>query len=252
VNAPLLSAIIITRDEERDLPACLESLKGLAGEVIVVDSHSADRTREIAAAAGARVFERDWPGYGPQKAFALGQASGAWVINLDADERVTPELAREIKALLAGRPEANGYELPFRNFFLGRRLRFGRGARESHLRLFRRDQASYPERKVHEGVEVRPPVGRLRGAVEHHSYRDFSEYLKKCDEYTAIIAARKRAAGGVFRPWMNLRLPWEFFLRYVLKAGFLDGSAGFAYAALSAYYAWLKHARLLEPTGEHR
>jgi glycosyltransferase involved in cell wall biosynthesis len=241
-----LSAIIIANNEEKDLPACLASLKGLADEIVLVDSHSADRTREIAKAAGAKVFERDWPGYGPQKAFALAQATGDWVINLDADERVTPELSAEIKALLSGTPAANGYALPFRLFFLGRRLRFGRGARETHVRLFRRDKAAYPERAVHEAVEVQAPLGALSGAVDHHSYRDFSEYLRKCDEYTGIIAARKRAAGERFSFWMHLRLPWEFFLRYVLKGGFLDGSAGFAYAALSSYYAWLKHARLLE------
>ncbi len=242
----LLSAVIIARDEERDLPACLDSLKGLADEVVLVDSHSRDRTREIASSRGCKVFERDWPGYGPQKQFALSQAKGDWVLNVDADERVTPALAAEIKALLSGTPAANGYALPFRLFFLGRRLRFGRGARETHVRLFRRDKGSYPERAVHEAVVVEPPLGTLRGAVEHHSYRNFSEYLKKCDEYTAIIAARKRAAGGRFSAWMNLRLPWEFFMRYVVKGGFLDGNAGFAYAALSSLYAWLKHARLLE------
>jgi hypothetical protein len=134
---------------------------------------------------------------------------------------------------------------------MGRRLRFGRGARERHLRLFRRIKGGYPERSVHEGIVVEGPVGRLKGAVDHHSYRDFSEYLRKCDEYTALLAAKKRASGGRFTPWMHLRLPWEFFARYFLKGGFLDGSPGFVYAALSAYYAWLKQARLMEPIDEH-
>jgi glycosyltransferase involved in cell wall biosynthesis len=243
---PKLSAIIITRNEERDLPACLASLQGLADEVVVVDSHSTDRTRELASAAGAKVFERDWPGYGPQKQFALEKASGEWVLNVDADERVTPGLAAEIKALLAGTPGAASYRIPFRLFFLGRRLRFGRGAREFHVRLFRRDKASYPARPIHEGVDVPGPSGRLRGAVEHHSYGDFSEYLRKLDEYTALRAAQKRSAGARFSAWTHLRLPWEFFLRYGIKGGFLDGSAGFAYAALSAVHVWLRHARLME------
>lgn len=243
---PSLSAIIITRNEERDLPACLDSLRGLAGEVVVVDSRSTDRTRDLAATAGAKVFERDWPGYGPQKQFALEQATGDWVLNVDADERVTPGLAAEINALLSGAPAADGYEIPFRLFFLGRRLRFGRGAREFHVRLFRRDKASYPARAVHEGISVQGALGRLTGAVEHHSYQDFSEYLRKCDEYTALRAAQRRAAGARFSAWSHLRLPWEFFLRYVLKGGFLDGSAGFAYAALSAVHVWLRGARLME------
>jgi glycosyltransferase involved in cell wall biosynthesis len=241
-----LSAIIIAKNEERDLPACLAGLRGLADEIVLVDGFSTDRTREIASVAGARVSTRAWDGYGPQKRFALEQAKGEWVLNVDADERVTPPLAAEIRSLLAEDPPVNGYEIPFRLFFLGRRLRFGRGAREVHLRLFRRDKARYPDRPVHEGVEVEGPVGRLAGVVEHHSYRDFSEYLKKCDEYTAIVAAQKRAAGRRFSAWMNFRLPWEFFVRYVVRGGFLDGNAGFAYAALSAVYAWLKHARLLE------
>ena len=241
-----LSAIIIAKNEERDLPACLDSLHGLADEIVLVDGLSTDRTREIASAAGARVSTREWDGYGPQKQFALEQAKGDWVLNVDADERVTPSLAAEIRSLLAGEPLANGYEIPFHFNFLGRRLRFGRGAKEVHLRLFRRDQAHYPDRPVHEGIVVKGSVGRLSGAVEHNSYRDFSEYLKKCDEYTALLSAKKRAAGKSFSFWMNFRLPWEFFIRYVVKGGFLDGNAGFAYAALSAVYAWLKHARLLE------
>jgi glycosyltransferase involved in cell wall biosynthesis len=243
-----LSAILIVKNEERDLPACLAALKGLADEIVVVDNRSTDRTRDIAAAAGARVFERDWPGYGPQKQFALEQASGEWVLNVDADERVTPALAAEIKRVLAGFPGMDGYRIPFHLFFMGRRLRFGRGARESHVRLFRRDKTSYPQRPIHEGVEVWGPLGTLRGAIEHHSYHDFSEYLKKCDEYTALLSGKKRAAGGRFSPWMHLRLPFEFFLRYVFKGGFLDGSAGFTYAALSAFYAWLKLVRLTEPS----
>lgn len=244
-----LSATLIARNEERDLPACLESLKGVADEIVLVDSGSTDRTLEIARAAGARVFQREWPGYGPQKQFALEQATGDWVLNLDADERLTPALAAEIRALMNASPSAAGYALPFRLFFMGRRLRFGRGARETHVRLFLREKASYPARAIHEGVTVEGPVGSLSGAVDHHSYRNFSEYLAKCDEYTGLIAAKKRASGARFSAWMHLRLPAEFFARYVLKGGFLDGSAGFAYAALSAMYAWLKHARLMEERG---
>ena len=242
----MLSAIIITHNEELDLPGCLDSLKGLAQEVVVVDSGSTDRTREVATACGARVFHRDWPGYGPQKQFALEQATGEWVINVDADERVTPALAEEIKRILSQEALPNGYSIPFRLFFLERRLRFCRWGKEFHVRLFRRDKASYPGQAVHEGISVLPPLGRLKNCIDHHSTRSFSEYLKKCEEYTALLAGQKRAKGVRFSAWMHLRLPWEFFVRYVLKGGFLDGNVGLVYAVLSATYAWLKHVRLLE------
>ncbi len=243
-----LSAIVITHNEERDLPACLESLRGVASEIVVVDSRSTDRTREVARRFTDRVFERDWEGYGPQKQFALERATGDWVINLDADERLSPALASEIRRLLdKGEPVANGFWIPFHVYFLGRRLRFGGCFREFHVRLFRRDKARYAGKSVHEGIEVSPPLGCLDNAVLHESYRDFSEYLEKCNRYTGLIAREKFSQGRRFRPWQHLRLPWEFALRYFFKLGFLDGSAGFTYAALGAYYAWLKHVRLLDP-----
>lgn len=246
-----LSAIIITKNEQRDLPGCLESLKGVADEIVVVDSRSTDRTREVAESHGAIVFERDWHGYGPQKQFALGQTTGDWVINLDADERLTPKLAAEITALLKTTPDVNGYEIPFRLYFLGRRLRFGGAWREKHLRLFRRDKGHYAGKDIHEGIEVREPLGRLRHPVRHESYKDFDEYLEKCARYTRLIARDKYRQGKRFHVWHHLRLPWEFLARYILKGGFLDGNAGFIYAALSAYYAWLKHVRLLDGPHDH-
>jgi len=245
---PRLSAILIVRNEERDLPGCLESLRGLADEIVVVDSHSTDRTQEIAASHGARVIQKDFAGFGPQKQFALEQATGDWVLNIDADERVTPSLAAEIREVLSAPLAVNGYVLPFHNIFLGRRLRFGGHWSEGHLRLFRRDKGRYAGRDIHEGIDVAAPLGRLRGAVRHESYRNFSEYLEKCNRYTGLIARDKRRRGKRFRLWHHLRLPWEFFARYVLKLGFLDGHPGFVYAALSSFYAWLKFVRMTEDT----
>ncbi|MBI4395761.1 MAG: glycosyltransferase family 2 protein [Elusimicrobia bacterium] len=244
---PRLSAIIIALNEERDLPACLESLKGVADEIILVDGHSTDKTRDIARAHTDKVFENTWTGYGPQKQFALDRATGEWVLNVDADERISPDLAREIKSVLqANDASINAFDLPFHVHFLGSRLRFGGCFRESHVRLFRRDKARYTGQQIHEGIQVEPPIGRLNGAVLHESYKDFSEYLEKCNKYTGLIARGKHAAGKRFRAWQHLRLPWEFFVRYFVKLGFLDGNAGFVYAALSAYYAWLKHVRLID------
>ncbi|MBL0058470.1 MAG: glycosyltransferase family 2 protein [Elusimicrobia bacterium] len=247
---PKLSAIVIARNEERDLPACLESLKGVADEIVVVDSGSTDRTREIAAGFGARVIQRDFAGFGPQKQFALEQATGEWVLNLDADERLSAPLGAEIRKTLAATPTVNGFHLRFHNVFLGRRLRFGGHWSEWHLRLFRRDQAHYEGKQIHEGISVVPPLGRLRHPVRHESYRNFSEYLDKCNRYTGLIAREKFRRGRRFSPWSHLRLPWEFSVRYFLKLGFLDGNAGFIYATLSAYYAWLKLIRVMEGDGD--
>lgn len=247
-----LSAIIIARNEERDLPGCLDSLHGVADEIVLVDSHSTDRTRDIAREKGARVIERDFAGFGPQKQFALEQATGDWVINIDADERLSPALGQEIRAVLAGSPTVNGFHLRYHNVFLGRRLRFGGHWSEWHLRLFRRDKAHYEGREIHEGISVVPPYGRLRGPVLHESYKNFAEYLEKCNRYTGLIARDKYRKGRRFTLWSHARLPWDFFSRYVLKLGFLDGNPGLIYAVLSAYYTWLKLVRVMEGEGHVR
>ncbi|HOW28572.1 MAG TPA: glycosyltransferase family 2 protein [Elusimicrobiota bacterium] len=242
-----LSVIIITRNEENDLPACLESVRPVADEIVVVDSYSTDQTVAVARRFTDKVFQRTWDGFGPQKQFALEQASGEWILNVDADERLTPALRDELLSLKgADAPAHNGYEIPYEIYFLGRRLRFGGCFGEHHVRLFLKGKASYGTKSVHEGIRVTPPLGALRGRIRHESYRNFSEYLQKCNLYTELIAREKHRKGHSFASWQHLRLPWEFFIRYVLKGGFLDGQPGFIYAVLSAYYAWLKHVRLID------
>ncbi|MBK8575605.1 MAG: hypothetical protein IPN90_07990 [Elusimicrobia bacterium] len=165
---------------------------------------------------------------------------------------MSPALGREIKSVLAGAPVVNGFNLRFHNMFLGRRLRFGGHWSEWHLRLFRRDKAHYDGREIHEGISVVPPYGRLREPVLHESYKNFTEYLEKCNRYTGLIARDKYRKGRRFTLWSHLRLPWDFFSRYILKLGFLDGNAGLIYAVLSAYYTWLKLIRVMEGEGDAR
>lgn len=239
-----LSVIIIARNEERDLPECLASVRGLASEVVVADSGSTDRTVDIARSAGATVIHRDWDGYGRQKQFALDAARGPWILNIDADERVTPALADEIRAAIGEPHSEKGYAIPFRHFFLGRRLRFGRFSPEMHVRLFLKSAARYGQAQIHEGIHVDAPIGKLTGSIDHYSYHDLNEYLEKCNRYTSMIASQRYAAGHRFRLHHHLRLPGEFVLRYVLKLGFLDGEPGLTYALLSSYYVWLKFAKL--------
>lgn len=241
---PTLSLIVIACDEERDLGRCLDSVP-IATEKIVVDSGSRDGTRALAAARGATVVERAWAGYGPQKAFALAQARGDWVLNLDADEALSPELCAAIERAIAQAPEA-GFALRFESELFGRVLRHGGWGTETHLRLFRRDRVTVAERSLHEGFAVDGAVGTLPGVVRHWPYANLSEYLQKLDRYTTLAAEDRHRRGRKFSPWSALRWPWGFFRRYVLKAGALDGYAGFLAAALGGLYDLLKDAKLRE------
>ncbi|OGR83172.1 MAG: hypothetical protein A3J74_00955 [Elusimicrobia bacterium RIFCSPHIGHO2_02_FULL_57_9] len=240
-----LSAVLIAKDEERDLPAALSSLKGLANEIIVlVDESSGDRTSQFVEAAGAKIFFRKFDDFASQKQAALELANGSWALSLDADERISDELRREIIEKLNAPGDTAAFDIPFQVYFLGRRLRFGSLGAESHVRLFRRQKARFTGAQLHEGVEVQGPVQRLRGAIIHEPYRDLSDYLVKMDSYTTLAAQKRFAQGRRFHCWHHLLLPWEFFVRAVLKLGFLDGCPGLVWAGLSAFHSWLKYVKL--------
>lgn len=242
-----LSAILITRNEEANLPVCLASLAGLADEVVIVDSDSTDRTVAVAEAAGARVVRHRFEGFGAAKQRALEMAAGTWVLSVDADERVTPALADEIRRLLASEPAADGFLVRRDVFFLGKRLRFGGMGNDWVLRLFRRAAARFSPSLVHEHVEIRGRTGKLRAALEHHAYRTLAEHVAKMNRYTDIQAQVKAGGGVRYRNWMWARLPWEVFARCVLRLGILDGTAGIMFATMSAYSAWLKYAKTWKP-----
>ncbi|MFA6318730.1 MAG: glycosyltransferase family 2 protein [Elusimicrobiota bacterium] len=258
-----LSAFIIARNEEADLPACLESLRGLADEVVVLLAEdSSDRTGDLAREAGCLVSVRRFDDYARHKGAALALATREWALSIDADERATPGLREEILSVLRSLPAPSGerktdspsgtaapmrpvaYEIPFAVHFMGRRLAYGGLGSERHLRLFRRDKGRFVGGALHEGIETDGPVGRLSGDMEHHPYRDLSEYLEKLDRYTTLSAAKRFAAGQRFRPWHHLILPVEFFVRVVLKLAFLDGRPGLVWAGLSAFHSWLKYVKL--------
>ncbi len=242
-----LSVVLITRNEEANLPGCLASLSGLADEIVIVDSESTDRTVSVAQAAGARVVRHRFDGFGAAKQRALELAAGTWVLSVDADERVTPELADEIRRILVREPEVNGFLVRRDVYFLGKRLRFGGMGNDWVLRLFRRSGARFSLAPVHEHVEIAGRPGRLGAALEHHAYRTLAEHVEKMNRYTDIQAQMKADRGVRYRNWMWVRLPWEVFARCVLRLGILDGTAGVVFATMSAYSAWLKYAKTWRP-----
>jgi glycosyltransferase involved in cell wall biosynthesis len=247
VGAVRLSAVLITRNEEANLPGCIASLAGLADEIVIVDSESTDRTVTIAEAAGARLARHRFTGFGAAKQRALEMATGVWVLSVDADERVTPALAAEIRRILAADPGPNGFLIRREVFFLGRRLRFGGMGNDWVLRLFRRAGARFSASPVHEHVEIPGRAAKLDGTLEHHAYRTLAEHVEKMNRYTDMQAETKSAQGVRYRSWMWARLPWEVFARCVLRLGVLDGTAGVIFATMSAYSAWLKYAKTWRP-----
>ncbi len=239
-----LSAYLIVKNEERDLPGCLETLKGLADEIIVVDDNSTDRTLAIAGQFGAKTFSRTMDGYGSQKQFALDQCTCEWALSLDADERLTPALVEEIRRVTSKEEGPDGYDVSRLMFFLGQRLRFGGVGRDWVLRLFRRTKGKYLPKEIHERIEVNGKVGRLQHPMNHFSYATLDEYLAKIPAYTALSAQARWQAGQRFSLLSHLRPGWELFSRVILKGAWLDGQAGLIYAALSSHAAWLKSVKL--------
>lgn len=243
---PRLSAIVITKNEAAKIGDCLESL-AFCDERIVVDSGSSDDTVALAKAKGARVVTHDWNGFGPQKNFALSLAEGDWVLSLDADERVTPALAVQIKeAIAAG--QADGYEMPRLSSFCGRPMRHSGWYPDYVLRLFRRGRARFSDDLVHERVRCEGTVRRLSEPLIHHPVERLEDALSRMDRYSTagadmIVESGRRVTfmTGILRGW------WTFVRTYFLRLGFLDGREGFLLAVANAegtYYrymkAWLK------------
>jgi glycosyltransferase involved in cell wall biosynthesis len=243
-----LSVCIITRDEEDRIGDCLASLEGVADEVVVVDSGSTDRTRALAAERGAKVIEHEWPGHVQQKNHAVARASHEWVLCIDADERLSPELARAIERLRSAGPgEVRGFYLNRHTRYLGRWIDHGGWYPEWRLRLFDRGAGGWTGVNPHDRVEVQGPTARLDGDLFHHTYRSVSDHLRTIDNFTTIAARERRRAGRRFSVTMMLVGPaWRFLRMYVLRRGFLDGLPGLVLALMAGYYVFLKHVKLLE------
>jgi len=241
-----LTVTVITRNEAAHIADCLGSV-AWADEIVVVDSHSTDGTAAIAGRHGARVEIREWPGYGAQKNYAAGLASHDWVLSVDADERVTPELAREIRQTLEREPASRGYRIPRVTRYLGRWIRSTDWYPDYQLRLYDRRAGRWNDRRVHESVELQGTPGMLRQELQHHAYRDISHHLSTIDRYTTLAAEQAFADGRRTNPLLAVVHAKLAFLRnYLLRAGIKDGATGFVVSILNSYYVFLKLAKLWE------
>lgn len=241
-----VTATVITFNEAANIQAALESLSW-ADEIVVVDSESTDDTAAIARRFTDRVVVRPWPGYIAQKNFAAGQASHDWIFSLDADERVSPALAADIRAVLSGHAAAAGYRVPRVTYHLGRWIRSTDWYPDYQLRLYDRRTARWAGRYVHESVQADGPVSDLRGELLHYAYRDLADHLQTMDRYTTL-AARQMFEEGRRAGWLDLAThpPAAFLRNYVLRGGFRDGVPGLIVSAMNARYVGLKFAKLWE------
>jgi glycosyltransferase involved in cell wall biosynthesis len=256
-KATAFTACIITFNEEYNIEAALESI-GFADEIIVVDSHSVDRTRELACGfrgrsrdgkeVKPRVIERDWPGHVEQKNFAIDQAQHDWVLCLDADERVSPQLRREIETVLAvDSPVFDGYTMPRRTYYLGRWISRGGWYPDRKLRLFRRSRGRWGGVNPHDHLKIEGRTKNLQGDLYHYSYRNMAEHIRTINFFTDI-ASREKQKRRVSHPLIRMLVqpPLKFFKMYILKQGFREGVAGFVIAVLGMFYVFLKYAKLWE------
>lgn len=244
----ILSIAIIARDEERHIAGALDSVAGLADEVVaLIDSRTSDRTAEICRSKGARVLVEPWRGYSAQRNRALDLCGGAWTLLLDADERVTADLAGEIRAVLPAAPhDVAGYWIPRNNCFFGRIVRGGGWSPDYQLRLLRRARARYdPARLVHEVAQLDGASARLSGRLLHLNIERLDELWRKQTGY-AIYEAQTLYAAGARARWRNfvgapLR---EFRRRYLALGGYRDGPVGLLLCGALAYFEWVKFVHL--------
>ncbi|MBA2687339.1 MAG: glycosyltransferase family 2 protein [Gemmatimonadaceae bacterium] len=247
-RAPV-SAVIAARNEAANIAACIASLDW-ASEVIVVENDSTDETAELSRRLGALVHQHPFSTIGGQRNFAIERAANEWVLVVDADEKCTPELAREITELVSANPPASAYRVGRRNFFLGSEIRHGgwSGDRDRPIRLFRKT-LRYDDSKVHEHVVVDGAVETLGGRLEHRPYSSLDEYFEKFNRYSRSWAEQNYARGRQVRVWdVVVRPPARFVSTYVLRNGWMDGSRGALLACLSAASVMAKYARLWEMT----
>ncbi len=239
-----LSVVVITKNEEQNIGRCLESVKW-ADEIILVDTQSTDRTCEIAGKYGARIFSPEWRGYGRAKREGVRLAKGRWILSVDADEEVSPELAEEIKGIMHNEANRSGFFMARRTNFLGRWIRHSGWSPDLVLRLFLKAEGNFDEAVVHEKVILNGETGYLRGKLLHYSYPNLEQYLEKFNRYTTLGAEEAFHRGKRSRWWdIVVRPPVAFVKHYISRQGFRDGLEGFVISVMSSVAVLVKYAKL--------
>lgn len=252
-----LSVVIIALNEVDRIGEAIRSVS-FADEILVLDSGSTDCTPELAEKAGARVLRVDWPGHVAQKNRALAEASCDWILSIDADERLSPELARSVRLLLEREPSHDGFVVKRRNHYLGEALRGGRWYPDARVRLVRRGRGRWVGVDPHDRLEVQGRVSALEGDLLHHPYRDLGEHLQVIDSYTRRFVEIALSTGHPRAGWLDVlfRPAWAFVKAWILDLGLLDGLRGLILAGLGATYTLLKWSRLMlaqqGSVGNHR
>lgn len=240
-----LSVAIITRNEEKNIRRCLSSLS-FAHDIVVLDSGSTDDTSAICRDFGCRVVSAPWKGFGLTKQACVDQTSCDWVLSVDADEELSPELRDELTTMTE--PQGiNGFAIPRKTYYLGRLIRFSGWGHDAPLRLFRKSAGGFTPDIVHERITVSGKTGKLKECMYHYSYPDLSSHLKKIDHYTRLgaekLVSRDRSSGPVTAIFRGI---YKFLHMYILKLGFLDGKEGLVLAAVSGFGVSMKYFKLWE------
>lgn len=243
-----ISAVIITFNEEENIERCLSSLQGIVDEIVVMDSFSTDATEKICNQLHAKFYQQPWKGYGPQKNDAIQKTSHDFILSIDADEELSKELQTSILKLKE--TEMKGvYEMRRLSMFCGRLIKYGSWNPEKKIRIFRKDEATWNNREVHEGLEISPDIQKslLKGPLLHYTSNSIQHRVETINKYSSLGAHVYLKAGKksnllkiVAKPWLN------FLTGFFVKRGFMDGSYGLILAVLLAYETFLKYAKLYE------
>jgi len=242
-----ISAVIITYNEEARLEPALKSLEGLVSEIVVVDSFSTDDTVRLARRYTSKVFQRKWTDYADQKNYANNKASSPWILSLDADERISPELRQEILNMKDEEPDCSGFSMPRKVFYLGRWIRHSGWYPDRKIRLFQKDKARWEGEYVHEKLVIEGRVQKFNGSIHHFTYRNISDHLDRINHFSQLGAQKLYSQRKKCRWYHLVFIPFSRFVKsFFWRAGFLDGYGGVVISVLNSYSLFLRYAKLRE------